>query len=91
MDVTVTDDEGNAVEGEEVTLVDPRTGDTIGEATTDADGAISLPADHGPVEVVVGDQTERITVPAQATVDMTVDAPGLEHSQALTLPPDIAP
>lgn len=85
VDVTVTDDEGNPVEGEEVTLVDPRTGDTVGESVTDENGQISVPADHGPVEVVVGDTTERITVPAQTTVDVTVDAPGLEQTRALAL------
>ncbi|WP_114577576.1 hypothetical protein [Saliphagus sp. LR7] len=85
VDVTVTDDEGEPVEGEDVTLVDPRTGETVGEAVTDSDGVVSIPADHGPVEVVVGDTTERITVPAQTDVGVTVDAPGLEQTRALAV------
>lgn len=87
VDVTVTDDEDNPVEGEEVTLVDPRTGDTVGEATTDSDGEISLPADNGRIEIVVGDKSKTVTVPAQTNVDIAVDPAGLEKSQSFTVPP----
>lgn len=71
--VSVTDQNGEEIAGQEVTIIDPETEDTIATANTDDDGEVEVTLDQGEYTVVAGDSERDITLNEETEVDLSVN------------------
>lgn len=80
LDVVVTDQDGNAIAGETVQVLDPETGEILFEGTTDGDGELNTTLEAGEYDIRVGDTTQSTSVDSEDG--------GEAEFEIVTAPPD---
>lgn len=77
---TITDQNGQAVSGETIQILDPETGEVLFEGTTDEDGELETTLDQGEYDVRVGDETQSVTLGDEAELDFSIDTSPPQHA-----------
>jgi uncharacterized protein YdeI (BOF family) len=75
--ITVTTDEGNPVAGEQVTVINKKTGDEVFAGTTDNAGQINVTLPQGEYDVIVQDQQKKVKLDENEDIGFTVKSPDL--------------
>ena len=80
----VTDQNGDAVAGESIQVLDSETDEVLFEGRTDEDGEIETTLDQGEYDVAVGGETQSVTLGADAEVSFSIDTSPPEARRSVT-------